>query len=200
MTWAEFKDFLRKNLEDDRAFVNSICSKFRRDTQYQGKSMLDWVAHLEYLQSILLEYDLVGAPTKPTILRYFRKSLKPLVLAKLEYRDLKLESFNQIVKKAIDVEAKLALCPRSSTKEIDQNCPRGNWPANSTVAKSQGSAIKDSETEKPKVRDTEAPSGPQRSEFFEKAWKEKKKEQRQRDQECQKGSTPASGVNTVQSG
>ena len=29
MTWAEFKDFLSKNLGNDRAFANSICSKFR---------------------------------------------------------------------------------------------------------------------------------------------------------------------------
>ena len=29
ITWAELKDFLRKNLGDDQAFANSICSKFR---------------------------------------------------------------------------------------------------------------------------------------------------------------------------
>ena len=119
MTWAEFKDFLRKNLGDDRAFANSICSKFRWDTQYQAESVLDWAAHLEHLQSILLEYDPVGAPIKPTILIYFRKGLKPLVLAKLEHRDLELESFNQMVKKAVDADAKLALRPRSSTKEMN---------------------------------------------------------------------------------
>ena len=49
MTWAKFKDFLKKNLGDDRAFANSICSKFKRDSQYQAESMLDWAAHLEYL-------------------------------------------------------------------------------------------------------------------------------------------------------
>ena len=119
MTWAEFKDFTRKNLEDDRAFANSICSKFRRDSQYQAKSVLDWTAHLEQLQSILLEYNPVGAPIKPTILRYFWESLKPSILAELEHRDLELESFDQMVKKAIDAEAKSALCPRSSTKEMD---------------------------------------------------------------------------------
>ena len=47
--------------------------------------MLDWTAHLEYLQSILLEYDLVGALTKPTMLRYFWEGLKPSILAELEY-------------------------------------------------------------------------------------------------------------------
>ena len=41
MTWAKFKNFLRKNLGDDWAFANSICSKFRRDSQYQAKSVLD---------------------------------------------------------------------------------------------------------------------------------------------------------------
>ena len=49
MMWAEFKNFLRKNLGDDQVFANSICSKFKQDSQYQAKSVLDWTAHLEYL-------------------------------------------------------------------------------------------------------------------------------------------------------
>ena len=66
MIWAEFKEFLKKNLGDNWTFANSICNKFRQDSQYQAKSVLDWAAHLKHLQSILLEYDLVGAPTKDT--------------------------------------------------------------------------------------------------------------------------------------
>ena len=81
--------------------------------------MLDWAAYLEHLRSILLEYNLVGAPTKSTMLRYFREDLKPSVLAELERRDLKLENFDQMVKKAVDAEAKSAPRPHSSTKEID---------------------------------------------------------------------------------
>ena len=69
------------------------------------------------------------------MLRYFWEGLKPSVLAKLEHEDLELESFNQMVKKAIDVKAKSDLRPRSSTKEMDQNCPQGNGLANSTIAK-----------------------------------------------------------------
>lgn len=53
------------------------------------------------------------------MLRYFQKGLKPSVLAKLEHRDLKLESFKQMVKKAINVEAKVALQLYSSIEEID---------------------------------------------------------------------------------
>ena len=159
MTWAEFKDFLRKNLGDDWAFANSIYSKFRRDSQYQAESVLDWAAHLEHLQSILLEYDPVGAPTKPTMLRYFWEGLKLFVFAELEHQDLDLESFDQIVKKSVNAKAKSAPLPCCSTKEMDQNRPWGNQPANSTVAKSQGSTMKNPWSEEPKVQGTEL-SGP----------------------------------------
>ena len=189
MIWAKFKGFLRKNHGDNRAIANSICSKFKRDSQYQAEFVLDWATHLEHLQSILLKYDPVGAPTEPTMLRYFWEDLKPSVLAELEHRDLELESFDQMVKKAVNAEAKSALRPRSSTKEMDQHCPRGNRPANST--KSQGSTMKDPRTEEPKVRSTEAPSGPQHSESSKKIRKEKKKEQRRRDRECRESSTLA---------
>lgn len=61
MTWAEFKSFIQKNLENDQVFSNSIGSKFRRDSQYQLKSILDLATYLKYLQSSLLEYDLTKA-------------------------------------------------------------------------------------------------------------------------------------------
>lgn len=52
----KFKNFFWTNLGDDQAFVDSICDKFRRDSQYQTESVLDWAAYLKHLQSILLEY------------------------------------------------------------------------------------------------------------------------------------------------
>ena len=88
MTWEEFKDFLRKNLGDDRAFANSILSQLRRISQHQQESVLEWAAHLEHLQSILLAYDPVGAPAEPTMLRYFREGLRPSILAELQNEDL----------------------------------------------------------------------------------------------------------------
>ena len=98
--------------------------------------MLDWAAHLEYLQFILLEYDPFGVSTKPTMLKYFQVGLKLLVLVELEYQDLELGNFNQMVKKSVNAKTKLALRLCSSTKEIDQNYSWGNQPANFTVAKS----------------------------------------------------------------
>lgn len=41
------------------------------------------------------------------MLNYFQESLKFFILAELEHQDLKLKNFNQIVKKAVDVKAKV---------------------------------------------------------------------------------------------
>ena len=156
MTWEEFKDFLRKNLGDDRAFANSILSQFRRVSQHQQESVLEWAAHLKHLQSILLAYDPVGAPAEPTMLRYFREGLRPSILAELQNEDHELESFVQIVKKAVVAEAKANLRSRATTKDMDQHCPRGSRSANSTAAKNQGQSIKDPREEEPKVRAPES--------------------------------------------
>lgn len=145
--------------------------------------MLDWVAHLKYLQSILLKYDLIRAPTELMMLRYFRKSLKPSILAELEHKDLEQENFDQMVKKAVNVKAKLAFQSCFNTGKIDQNYPYGNQLANSTIIKSQGSTMKDSWVEEPKTQGPKSLSGPQLSmssfqysnKPFEKAQKEKKK-------------------------
>ena len=88
MTWEEFKDFLQTNLGNDWVFANSILSQFRRVSQHQQESVLEWAAHLEHLQSILLAYDPVGAPAEPTMLRYFREGLRPSILAELQNEDL----------------------------------------------------------------------------------------------------------------
>lgn len=57
----------------------------------------------------MLEYDLVGAATKSTILKYFRKSLRSSVLAELQNKNFELENSIQIVKKAVVNEAKVNL-------------------------------------------------------------------------------------------
>ena len=71
MTWIEFKDFLRKNLGDSRAFVDSIWKKVKRNFQYQNESIKDWATYLEYLQSILIEFNLECTPKEGTMIWYF---------------------------------------------------------------------------------------------------------------------------------
>ena len=91
MTWVKFKDFFWKNLGNNQAFVNSICSQFRRVSQYQQESVLEWAAHLKHL--ILLEYNPIGVSNEPTMLRYFREGLQLSTLAKLQNEGLELKSF-----------------------------------------------------------------------------------------------------------
>ena len=58
--------------------------------------------------------------------------------------------------------------------------------------------MKDLWVEKPKVQGVESLSSPQYSEYSKKTWKEKKKEQRCKSWEHQKGSILAIGVNAAQ--
>ena len=63
-------------------------TRFKRVSQHQQESMLEWAAHLKHLQLILLAYEPVRAPAKPTMLRYFQKNLRPSILAKPQNEDL----------------------------------------------------------------------------------------------------------------
>ncbi len=79
MSWVEFKAFLRRNLGDSRAFVDSTWSKVKRDYQYQQEEVQDWAAHLEHLQSILLEFDAEAASNELHLIRFFCDGLKPSI-------------------------------------------------------------------------------------------------------------------------
>ena len=202
MTWAKFKDFLWKNLGDSKAFVDSIWKKVKRDSQYQDKSVQDWAAHLEYLQSILIEFDSECAPEEGTMIRYFREGLRPSVRVEMEQRGRELDSFEELVKKAVDAKAKAALRPRSYACETDQYCLWGSRPS-AAKASTQGQPMKDPRFEQPKSRPQESKAlARQRynsAEPSEKARKEKKKNDRQnkRDRRTRKGSIPATGINTT---
>lgn len=126
MIWTKFKAFLRKNIKDSRAFVDSIWSKLKRDSQYQLEEIQDWVAYLEYLQSILLEFNNSGAPEESYLICFFRKSLRPLIQAQIEERIHELDSWTEIVEKAVDAKAQASLQPTSYIKDMDQLCLRSS--------------------------------------------------------------------------
>ena len=202
MTWLEFKNFFQKNLGDSRAFVDNLWSKFRRDSQYQSESVLDWASHLEHLQSILLEFDADGAPGEPTMIRYFREGLKPSIRAEMQQHGRELDSFEDTIQKAVDAEAKAALRPRSAARETDQHCPQGTRPAYSTAAKSQDSPMKDPRVEEPTSRTQEATSSyrPESTETSNrKTRKERKKQRRLEHERAQNnsGSVPTTKVNVL---
>ena len=129
MTWAKFKDFLQKNVGNSRAFIDSILKKVKRDSQYKDKLVQDWAAQLEYLQSILIEFDPECAPEENTMIKYFWEGLHSLVRVKIEQRGRELDNFEELVKKAVDTEAKAALRPRSYARKTDPNCLRDSRPS-----------------------------------------------------------------------
>ncbi len=79
MTWDEFKAFLRKCLGESNTFVGHVWSKLRGDAQHQSEEVQDWAAHLEYLQSILLEFDTNNALREGQLGRTFYDGLRPSI-------------------------------------------------------------------------------------------------------------------------
>ena len=154
MTWAKFKTFLRKNLGDSWAFVDSIWSKLKRDSQYQLEEVQDWAAHLEYFQSILLEFDDAGAPKEFYLIRFFREGLRPSIRVQIEQQGRELDNWTEIVEKAVDAEAQASLQPTSYIKEMDQRCLRGNR-LNSTRASTKSNSIRDPRTEESRSKPQE---------------------------------------------
>ena len=116
--------------------MDGIWSKIKRDSQYQNESVQDWGAHLEFLQSILTEFDADWAPAEGTMIRIFREGLRPSVRVEMNQRGRELDSFREIIERAVDAEATAKLRPSSNTYEMDQNCLRGNRSVQPTVAQS----------------------------------------------------------------
>ena len=92
MTWTEFKAFLWKNLGDSRVFVDGIWSKLKRDSQYQLKEVQDWAVHLEYLQSILLEFDNAETLEGSYLIPFFREGLRLSIRAQIEQQGRELDN------------------------------------------------------------------------------------------------------------
>ena len=128
--WSEFKAFLRKDLGSSQAFINSIWSKFRRDSQYQLEEAQDWVSRLQHLQSILSEFDQTS--DELTIICYFRKGLKPSIKGKMEQQDRESTNFEEIMQRAVNAEAKAGLRSSTMVWELDACCPRGYRPSHNT--------------------------------------------------------------------
>ena len=45
ITWFDFKTFLQKDFGSSQAFIDSIWSKFKKNSQYQLEEAQDWASH-----------------------------------------------------------------------------------------------------------------------------------------------------------
>ena len=109
ITWTEFKAFLRKNLGESKFFVDNIWKKLKCNSQYQLEEVYNWASHLEYLQSILMEFDPAATPTESTMVRYFEEGLKPSIKAKMDQDATYLDNYEELVVKAVRAKAKAGL-------------------------------------------------------------------------------------------
>ncbi len=128
--------------------MDSYWTKIRRDSQYQQEKVLDWTAYLEHLQAVLKEFDPSGVPNETTLIRYFREGLRPSIRAQLDHRGRDLDSWEEVVEKASDVEAKANLQPPFYVRDIDIRCPKGHRPSakknkENTYREPQNKAFKD---------------------------------------------------------
>ena len=135
ITWPEFKAFLRKDLGSSQAFIDSIWSMFRRDSQYQLEEARDWASHFQHLQSILSEFD--RTPNKLIMICYFRKGFKPSIRVKMEQHDREAIDFEEMVQRAVNAEAKAGLRSSAMVRDSDIRCPQGHRPSNNTASKVQ---------------------------------------------------------------
>ena len=138
------------------------------------------------------------------MIRYFQEGLRSSVWVKIEQRGRELNSFEELVEKAVEAKAKAALQPRLYARKTDQHCLRGSRQSAAKTS-TQGQPMKDSRVKKTKSRpqESKAPTS-QRSDSFEtskQARKEKKKKDKQhRGQKPQKGSTPVTRVSKTSAG
>ncbi len=186
ITWDEFKAFLRRSLGDSRAFIDSFWRKMRRDSQYQQEDVQDWAAHLEHLQAVLKEFDPVVAPSEDVLICYFRDGLRPSIRAQMDSRNRELDSWEEVLEKAIEAESKASLQSASNTRDMDARCFRGRRPAK----KDEVSFFKDprieelnSDSQEPKSSPSLQPSRSKSAETSEKKTRKEKKQQRRKDQE-----------------
>ena len=194
ITWPEFKAFLRKDFGSSQAFIDSIWSKFRRDSQYQLEEARDWASHLQHLQSILSEFDPIQTPDKLTMICYFREGLKPSIKVEIEQQDRESIDFEKMVQTADNAKAKVGLRSSTMVRNSDIRCSRGYRPSNSITAKVQTQGTKDFHPEEPKVKEIRpTPSRAEASEPSEQACKEKKKKKHQ--ERWDKDQTPANTAN-----
>ena len=90
------------------------------------KEVYNWVSHLEYLQSILIEFDPAAAPTESTMVRYFEEGLKPSIKAEIDQDTTHLDDYKELVLKAVKAEAKAGLRPSFYVREADLQVLRGS--------------------------------------------------------------------------
>ncbi len=77
---------------------------------------------------MLKEFDPSGASNETTLLRYFQEGLRPSIRAQLDHWRRDLDTWEEMVEKAGDIEAKANLQLPFYVRKIDSKYPKGHRP------------------------------------------------------------------------
>ena len=112
---------------------------------------------------------------------------------------MELKSFNQLVKKVVEVKSKASLWLYTTTQEIDHYCPKGSQPAYTTATKANtpSNSIKDPKVEEHKVRTQEVIIQHTNDAKTSKKARNKKKKSKRNQKKNQKDFIPAIAINTT---
>ncbi len=167
MTWDKFKVFLRKSLGESNTFVGHVWSKQRGDAQHQLEEIQDWVAHLEHLQSILLEFDANNALREGQLGQTFYDGLKPSI--KLWIANIGEDmSWDALIRVANKAEARAKI---QESTHLDHRYPKEKRPLKMTLNSG------DDQTDKKasQAKTSPAKQGSEAEKSSKKARKEKRK-------------------------
>ncbi len=106
----------------------------RSDSQHQLKEVQDWAAHLEHLQSILLEFDADCAPLEGQLSRTFYDGLKPSIKLWIDEVSRQLLPWDKLVKAANKAKAKARI---HNNQHLDQRYPKEKRPLKLTLKDSK---------------------------------------------------------------
>ena len=134
---------------------------------------------------------------------YFQKGLKPSIKIEMEQQDRASTSFEEIVQKAVNAEAKVGLRSSIIVWNSDARCFRGHRPSHNTSSKVQtkGTTAKEPRVKEPRPKEAKpangkAPAPPRSDEPIKPTRQEKKKEYWKKKQDL-KNSSLTNGNNPI---
>ena len=81
ISWEGFKALFCQNLGKSKAFVDTIWSIIRKNSQHQFKELMDCAAHLNHLQTVLCKFNADVVILKPVLIRLFHNAISPSIYA-----------------------------------------------------------------------------------------------------------------------
>ena len=138
---------------------------------------MDLAAHQKHLEIVLGELDSASAPSEEVLICYYHDSLRSSIQAQTDKQVWDLNSWEEAIKNAIDVESKAARQPQSLMREVDNWCLWGHRLVkfDEPTKESKDFNKDSSRPQKPKAQ---APQHSDNAETSEKARKEKKNNRR----------------------